>query len=54
MPFFEKIVFMYMSIWLCICMCTTYMPAVHGGQKRALDRLELKLEMTLATTVCRE
>lgn len=34
-----------------ICLCTTYMPDAHGGQKSTLDALELELQSWAATGV---
>lgn len=31
--------FMYVSVYLYLCKCTTQIHAAHGGQKRALDFL---------------
>lgn len=33
---------------MCVYMCTTLVPSGCGGQNRALDLLELELQMTVA------
>lgn len=38
---FFKIYVMHSNV-LSACMCITYVPGTHGGQKRASDSLELK------------
>lgn len=38
-----RFIFLLCVIWLYLCMCTTYMPDAHRGQKRLSDSLELEL-----------
>lgn len=39
---------MYMSVFLYGCVCTTCVPRVHGGQKRALNSVELHLQIVVS------
>lgn len=32
----------------CVCVCTTYIPGVHGSQKRASDPLRLDLPIVVS------
>lgn len=40
-------IFMYMSV-LQACRCTTFLPHIHGGQKRAPDSLELESQVVVS------
>ena len=44
------VAFMHLCVGalLCVCLCTTCMPGVFGGQKRALDPLELKVQIVVS------
>lgn len=43
-----------LSVLLHLCVCTTCVPDVRGGQKRALDSLILELEMVVNHQVSTE
>ena len=36
---------------MCLCLCTAYIPGVHGGQKRVLDSLKLELQTVVSCPV---
>ena len=37
-----------LCVCVCVCVCIIWMPGAHGGQKRTLDPLELKLLMVVS------
>lgn len=43
--------FLHVVLWPHICICTTCMPGVLGGQKRALDPLQLELQTAVSHNV---
>lgn len=40
---FKKMYLVYEFFCLNVCLCSICVPGIHGGQKRALDALELEL-----------
>lgn len=43
-PLFISKYLMCKSVCLHVCMCTVFVPGAQGGQKKALDLLELELQ----------
>jgi hypothetical protein len=39
------ILILYTSVYLIVCMCTTFVPGAHRGQKKVMISLELELPM---------
>jgi hypothetical protein len=53
-PFENCSYFLILCVWLfClhVYLCTMYVPGAQGGQKRALDSLELKLQTVVSHSV---
>ena len=41
---FAVVVIFFLSVWVSVCLCNVCFPGACGGQKEALDPLELELQ----------
>lgn len=47
-----KYVWVYMLVCECVCVCVRACAGDHGGQKRALDPLQLELHVLVSSLTC--